>query len=90
MTNDTKKDIQNFYFTFGVGYDLANCYVVVGAPDEETARKIFVRRRRAAGISNPRFGWSMSYTESEWEAMDRKYRPTIGVSITTPAHRRED
>ena len=50
--------LSNFYFTFGMGHEHANCYHIVKAEDYNIARWIMFER----------FGtkWSMQYTKEGW------------------------
>lgn len=71
---------KTWYFTFGLGTDLSDCYTTVRAPSEDEAREIFLRERRV--LANPRLGWSSVYSEAEFAALRRQ--PSTKVAVTTP------
>lgn len=74
--------MSRWYFTFGVGYDLADAYVVVEADTELDARVRFVEERSAV-LAHPRRGWSSVYSEADFEASPQHW--TREVPIATPA-----
>lgn len=77
-------EMPRWFFTFGVGYDLADAYIVIEAPTEVLARMGFLEARSAAGL-DARRGWSSVYSEAEWVDHDARYGPHRQVPIDTPA-----
>ena len=72
-----------YFFTFGVGYNLADAYVVVFADSENAAREYFLDARWAAGIDNPRKGWAAVYTAAQFNTL--RHPPTRQVPVTAEA-----
>jgi len=69
--------MHSYWFTFGVGYDLADAAVVIEAASEMEAREAFIDARYAAGL-NARKGWSAVYpARPAWVVRE--------VPVTTPA-----
>ena len=71
-----------YFFTFGVGYNLADAYVIVFAESELAAREYFIDAREAAGL-NPRKGWASVYTEAQFNTL--REPPTRQVPVDAPA-----
>lgn len=66
-----------YYFTFGLGYSLRDHHVKVTAPDEVTARRMFI----AARGGNQ--GWCGVYHGADWDRYQERW-PTTEVPIDTP------
>ena len=82
--------MSQFAFTFGLGYDLHDKFVVVEADTEAEARETFVTAREGIGVledSDRR--WAFCYPVNErWDIIVKRHHLTE-TSITTPINWRD-
>lgn len=82
MTTQTENGTSRFYFTFGMGYNLRNSYVVVEAENHQQARIAFQEARAKIDSMGGRL-YAFSYTETEFAGQVEKYGLTE-VPIDAP------
>lgn len=79
------KDVPRWAFTFGMGYNLRNRYVVVAADDRDDAVRRFMAARALAG-HDPKL-WAFDYPFDDNFAKQIQQYGLTPIDISAPIHR---